>query len=249
MDVNGGQLEVIDIAGQPAWAPVVLLHSGAGSVAGWRDFPERLAEATGRRVVAYSRLGHGQSAPLRQVPGADFMHREARTTLPALLQQMRIDRCALVGHSDGASIATIFAAEFSERIPALVLMAGHYFVEDETLDAIRAAGDRYRHSGPPSVLVRIHADPEAAFRAWHDVWLSPAFRSMDLRSTLRLVRCSILVMQGVDDEFSSKAQVDSVATNAAGAVTTVMVPGGHFPHTEAAVETLDAVVRFLRLVA
>lgn len=177
------------------------------------------------------------------------MHREARTTLPALLQQMRIDRCALVGHSDGASIATIFAAEFSERIPALVLMAGHYFVEDETLDAIRAAGDRYRHSGPPSVLVRIHADPEAAFRAWHDVWLSPAFRSMDLRSTLRLVRCSILVMQGVDDEFSSKAQVDSVATNAAGAVTTVMVPGGHFPHTEAAVETLDAVVRFLRLVA
>jgi len=245
VEVSGVRLEVLDLAGDPDRLPLVLLHAGAGSVAGWRDFPQRLASATGRRLVAYSRRGHGQSDPYETQPGPAFMEKEARGPLPALLAQLGIQRCVLVGHSDGGSIAVVFAAGSPEQVAGLVLIAAHYFVEEETLEAIRAAGVRFRQSGPQPAMIRQHADPSGAFRAWHDVWLSTAFRAMDLRPQLARIHCPILVIQGADDEFSTAAQVAAVAAAASGPVSTAIVPGGHFPHSQAADATLQAIEAFL----
>jgi pimeloyl-ACP methyl ester carboxylesterase len=243
--VGDARLEASDIAGSVERDPIVLLHSAAGSVKGWGPFPQALAGETGRRVVAYSRRGHGASSRLAQLPGADFLDVEARDVVPLVLDAFGIDRCVLFGHSDGGSIAALVAAEHPSRTCALIMLAAHFFVEDVTLKGIRAAGRQHRERGPAAALVRQHDDPEGAFRAWHDVWLSSEFQTMDLRPALRRIRCPVLAIQGENDEFGTTAQLDAVKQHVTAPHRTLLVPGGHFPHRQAAAETMTAVTRFL----
>ncbi len=192
-------------SGHSSRPTIVMLHEGLGSVSMWRDFPQRLAERLQCRVLMYSRYGYGQSARLEAPRAVTYMHYEALTTLPELLEKLGIERPILFGHSDGGSIALIHAA----RYPAagVVALAPHVFVEDVSLQNIAAAKLAYETTHLRERLARYHADVDGAFRGWNDIWLHPDFRSWNIESCLPEIRCPVLVIQGVDDEYGTQEQL------------------------------------------
>lgn len=231
-----------------AGPPVVLLHEGLGSVSMWRDFPERLAQQAGRPVFAYSRWGHGGSA-LPPAPLDDqFMHREALETLPALLDAAAVEKAVLMGHSDGGSIALIFAATNPRRTAALVLEAPHVFVEDVSIVSIERARRLYETEDLRRRLARYHgANVDAAFHGWNDVWLANSFRLWNIEKFLPRVTCPMLLMQGEQDEYGTLAQVRAIEGQAGGEVETqILANCGHAPHRDQSDKVLARVAAFLR---
>jgi pimeloyl-ACP methyl ester carboxylesterase len=239
--VAGVELETVEIAGaEPA---LVFLHEGLGSVALWRDFPSRLAAATGRRALVYSRAGHGQS----DVPAGDrtprFMHEEALDVLPELLRVTGVVEPVLVGHSDGGSIALIHASR--HPVAALVLLAPHVFVEDVTVASIEEARDTFATTDLGERMRRYHRDPERTFRLWNDIWLAPEFRAWNIEDVLGGVTVPTLLIQGEHDQYGTLAQIDAIERGVAGPVSRVVLDARHAPHLEAPDETLAAAVKFL----
>ena len=233
------------IAGPATRAPIVLLHEGLGSIELWRDFPQRLAASTDRAVVAYSRYGHGRSEPLTEARTADYMHAEARIVLPELLRVLGIDAPVLFGHSDGASIALIYAASMPAAVTALVLEAPHVFVEPLTIRSIERARDAAENSDLLEKLTRYHADAAATFRGWNDIWLHPEFRQWDITALLPSVATPLLVLQGRDDEYGTPAQLSAIS-NAIRQTATVMIDAcGHSPHRSHTALVLDRARDFL----
>lgn len=197
---------------QPAGAgdpPVlVFLHEGLGSIAQWRDFPAALCRATGLAGLVYDRWGFGGSEPLELPRPRDYLEREAERALPRVLEACGVERPILVGHSDGGSIALLYAAAHPARPLACITEAAHVFVEAVTLDGIRAAADAWRTGGLPARLARYHGDKtEAVFRGWTETWLRADFRDWNIEARLPAIACPLLVIQGADDEYGSKAQV------------------------------------------
>jgi pimeloyl-ACP methyl ester carboxylesterase len=217
----------------------VLLHEGLGSVGLWRDFPGRLNAATGRRVVAFSRFGHGRSEPPPRPRTPAFFHEEALEVLPEALAQLDAPEPILVGHSDGASIALIHAGH--HPVTGIALLAPHVFVEDVSVAEIRIARERYAEGGLRERMARHHDDVDAAFRGWCDVWLDPAFRDWSLEPDAERVTCPVLLIQGVDDPYGTFEQLDRIEARVRGPVTRLELPGGHSPHLEAAEEALAAI--------
>jgi pimeloyl-ACP methyl ester carboxylesterase len=243
--LQGRRVEVLDLPG--AAPDVVLLHEGLGSVGLWRDFPAALVGATGSRVVAFSRHGHGRSESPPRPRTPRFMHDEALTVLPRLLDALEIEEPVLVGHSDGASIALIHAAAHPVR--AVVAIAPHVFVEQVGLEEIRAAKVAYERGGLRERMARHHRDPDAAFYGWNDVWLDPEFESWSLEELLPDVECPLLLIQGEDDQYGTMAQLDAIEARAAGPVERVHLACRHAPHLEAPEETVPAIAGFVRRVA
>jgi pimeloyl-ACP methyl ester carboxylesterase len=236
------RLEYVELEGEEP--PLVFLHEGLGSVALWRDFPARVAQATGRRTLVYSRLGHGDSDPAELPRTPRFMHDEALHALPALLDRLGAQQPVLVGHSDGASIALIHAAAHPVR--GLALIAPHVFVEDVTVRSIAAAREAFAGTDLRARMARYHRDAEATFRGWNDIWLAPEFRAWNIEDVLADVTCPVLVVQGADDEYGTLAQVDAVERGVRGPVRRVILEGArHAPHLEAPEETLQAVAGFV----
>ena len=229
--------------GEPA---LVFLHEGLGSVALWRDFPDRLAAETGRRALLYSRAGHGFSdvPPAPRTPR--FMHDEALDVLPAVLREAGIADPVLVGHSDGASIALIHAAEHPVR--ALVLLAPHVFVEDLSVASIAAAREAFATTGLRDRMARHHRDAEATFRLWNDIWLAPEFRDWNIEDVLAGVTAPVLLIQGEHDQYGTLAQVEAVRDGVAGPAELVVLDARHAPHLEAPEPTLAAAADFARRV-
>jgi pimeloyl-ACP methyl ester carboxylesterase len=245
--VDGKRLEVEWFAAPVADRPtIVLLHEGLGSVALWKDFPRQLARRTGWSVVAYSRYGHGNSDPLTQPRRIDFMHHEAEIVLPALLDRLEIARPVLFGHSDGASIALIFAGAFPRRAAALVLEAPHVLVEGRALASISRAREDYFSRDLPTRLAPYHADPESTFRGWNDIWLDPAFRAWNIEEYLSSIRCPVLLIQGQDDEYGTQAQLDAIARRVRDCEVLLLPGCGHSPHREQEAVTLEAAAGFIR---
>jgi pimeloyl-ACP methyl ester carboxylesterase len=240
--VQGRRLETVEIEGDAARRALVLLHEGLGSVGLWRDFPRALAGATGRRVIAFSRYGHGRSArpPAARTPA--FFHEEARDVLPALLEQVDAPEPILVGHSDGASIALIHAGE--RPVSGLALLAPHVVVEDITVNAIRETRREFEEGALRERMARHHDDPGAAFFGWCDVWLDPAFRTWSLESEARRVTAPTLLIQGSEDPYGTLDQIDRIESRVRGPVTRLVVPGGHSPHLEAAEQVVAALAEF-----
>jgi len=242
----GGALEVLEIPAAraaPESPTLVLLHEGLGSVGLWRDFPSALAEATGSRTIAFSRYGHGGSDPPPSPRTPRFMHEEARGMLPQLLRALGVEDPVLVGHSDGASIALIHAAEYPAR--AVVAMAPHVFVEEMCLVEIRGAREEYEHAGLRERLARHHRDPDAAFYGWNDVWLDPEFRAWDIADSVAEIECPLLLIQGERDQYGTMAQLDAIERLARGPVERVHLDCRHAPHLECPGETLGAVTGFV----
>ncbi|MEA2295994.1 MAG: hypothetical protein QOE86_3633 [Solirubrobacteraceae bacterium] len=245
--LDGRRIELLDLPGTDAAPALVLLHEGLGSVGLWRGFPAALAQATGARVVAFSRYGHGASDPPPRPRTPRFMHEEALDVLPRLLDAAGIAAPILVGHSDGASIALIHAA--AHPVHAAVAMAPHVFVEPLALDEIRAVKAGYETAGLRERMARHHRDPDAAFHGWNDVWLDPAFGGWSLEDVLPRITCPLLLIQGVDDQYGSMAQLDAIERAVRGPVERVHLACRHAPALEAPEATLAAVTRFVTQVA
>jgi pimeloyl-ACP methyl ester carboxylesterase len=252
LEADGRRLEAFWAGPGPAEAPtLVFLHEGLGSAGQWRDVPARLAAAAGCGALVYSRAGYGASDPLPPPWPVEFMHREALVTLPAVLDALEIERPVLVGHSDGGSIALIYAGgpgAGSDRLLGLALEAPHVFVEDVTVESIAALPAQ---EGLRDRLRRHHgANTDPVFQAWTDVWLRPEFREWNITEVLPRVACPVLVIQGEDDPYGTVAQVDAILSGVASPVETLLLPGcGHTPHREKPEETLRAMVGFARRVA
>jgi len=240
--VGGRRIEAAELAGDPARRPLVLLHEGLGSVALWRDFPQRLQAATGRRVLAFSRFGHGRSEPPPAPRTPAFFHEEALDVLPELLAQLDAAEPLLVGHSDGGSIALIHAGR--HPVAGLALLAPHVVVEEVTVEAIRQTRAAYVDDGLRDRMARHHDDPDAAFWGWCDVWLDPAFRGWSLESDAERVDAPTLLIQGADDPYGTLDQLDRIEARVRGPVERLVVPGGHSPHLEQPDVVVAAIAAF-----
>jgi pimeloyl-ACP methyl ester carboxylesterase len=245
VEIGGVRLETRWIGPPPAEAPtIVFLHEGLGSVSLWRDFPFQVAAATGCGALVYSRQGYGASDPYDGPRHADFMHREALEVLPRVLERFGLENPFLFGHSDGASIALIYAGARLGAVRGLILEAPHVFVEPVCVERIAEIAAEPAASALMRRLARRHGEnTEALFRSWTDVWLSEEFGSWNLEDYLPAVECPVLVVQGTDDEYGTLRQVEAIAAGAGGVVETLVLEGcGHAPHSERPEEVLEAVV-------
>ncbi len=234
-------IETKEIPGaEPA---LVFLHEGLGSVALWRDFPERLARATGRRALVYSRAGHGNS-PVPDTPRTPrFMHDEALEVLPELLATHGIEKPVLVGHSDGGSIALIHASR--HPVTKLVLLAPHVFVEDLSVASIAEARETFETTDLRDRMARYHRDPEATFRLWNDIWLAPEFRDWSIEDVLPAITAPVLAIQGEHDQYGTLAQIDAIEAGVSGPFQRAVLNARHAPHLEAPEETLRIAAEFV----
>ena len=232
-----------DIAGD---APVlVFLHEGLGCAAMWRDFPLRVGAAAGLPVLAYSRYGYGQSDVLASPRRPDFMHAEASEALPGVLRALAIRRPILVGHSDGASIALLHAAEHPAGQAAVVAIAPHLFVEPVTLESIAEISARFQASDLPARLARYHRDPQATFHGWADVWLAPEFPGWNIEAEVARIRCPVLALQGTRDEYGTMRQVRRIAQLCAHARWSAIEDCGHSPFVDQPERVLREIVAFV----
>jgi pimeloyl-ACP methyl ester carboxylesterase len=248
--IGGTALEVQHIPGRvdATRAPIVFLHEGLGSVAMWREWPQSVCEATGRAGIVYSRRGYGGSDPVPDVRGrgrlgVDYMHREAREVLPALLESLGIERPVLVGHSDGGSIALLHAADFP--VSACVVMAPHVIVEDKSVRAIEEARAAFESGGLRERLGRYHCDVDGAFWQWNDIWLDPAFRAFDIRAECRRITAPVLAIQGEEDPYGTLRQIDEIAPTRGPFERCVLHPCGHSPQRDQPDAARERIARFL----
>jgi pimeloyl-ACP methyl ester carboxylesterase len=246
VDVAGYRLECVRIAGRRHAPTLVFLHEGLGSAKMWKSFPARVADATACPALVYTRPGYGRSSPAPLPRGPDYMHVEALTLLPALLDHLGIADPVLIGHSDGASIALLHAGRGTRPVRALIALAPHVFVEEVSLASIAEAGRSYQTTDLRAKLARYHADPDAAFRGWNDIWLDPSFRDWNIEACLPGVRCPLLLIQGRDDEYGSAEQLDAIERQAGGQVTRLeLADCRHSPHRDQPEATLAAIVAFI----
>ncbi len=232
-----------------ASAPLlVFLHEGLGSLAMWKDFPERLCREAGVRGLVYSRPGYGRSTPLaaNEPWGVDFMHRQAHEVLPALLDVLDIVQPVwLFGHSDGGSIALLHAARYPTHVAGLVVLAPHIFVEDITITSIEQARTAWLDTDLRARLARYHDDPDSAFGGWNGIWLDPAFRRWNITDALARIRCPVLAIQGLDDEYGTLAQVRGIAEAVPGTRLLELPHCGHSPHRDQPQQVMAATKAFL----
>ena len=230
---------------------LVFLHEGLGSLSMWRDYPQRLCSALGWRGLVYSRPGYGRSTPrdADEVWRPDFMHRQADELLPALLQALDIDSSRdkpwLFGHSDGGSIALLYAAHHGRRIAGAVVLAPHTLVEDLSLASIEQAREAYLHGELRQRLARHHDDPDSAFWGWNRIWLDPGFRGWSIAAELANIQCPLLAVQGLDDEYGTLAQIHSIARHVPQARLLELAHCGHAPHRDQADVLTVAVQGFI----
>jgi pimeloyl-ACP methyl ester carboxylesterase len=232
---------------RPGAPPVVFLHEGLGSLRQWKDFPARVAARTGSAALAYSRWGYGGSESRPRPWSVDFLEHEAEAVLPALLEATGTAAPVLFGHSDGATIALMFASAFPGRVRGVISEAAHVMLEAISVDGITRARHRFLHGDLRARLHVQHGDHvDDTVLGWTENWLRPEFRAWDIRPRLRTVRCPVLLIQGRDDDFGTLDQVDAIATHVAGPVERLILDGcGHVPHRERAVEVLDAAAAFI----
>lgn len=245
----GRRLEYERFPGKPGAPTLILLHEGLGSVALWRDFPAKLAQATGRPLVVYSRYGYGRSDPIAAPHGPRYMHDEALVALPELRQALGLDDVILVGHSDGASIALIHAGSGRFPVRALIVEAPHVFVEEVSLKSITEARTLYEAGELRQRLARYHADVDSAFRGWNDAWLDPAFRDWTIAEYLPGVTCPVLAIQGDGDEYGTLDQIAAIERGVKGPFAKLVLRHcRHSPHRDQEAAVLEAMAEFIERV-
>lgn len=245
--LGGSELEYRMIGPQPDEAPtIVMLHEGLGSVALWGDFPAKLQAATGAGVFVYSRAGYGASTPAKLPRPVNYMHVEALEVLPQLLDAIGFRRGMLLGHSDGASIAAIYAgAHQDHRLHGVLLIAPHFVTEEVGLASIAATREAYESADLRAKLARWHQDVDNAFYGWNDAWLDPAFRNWDISEYLAYVRVPLAIVQGTADQYGTMRQIEIAREECYCPVDVTMISGaGHSPFREAPGPALAAIAGF-----
>ncbi len=251
VEANGRRLAIRRIGRWTADDPVlVLLHEGLGSISMWRDFPDALADATGLPALVYDRYGHGRSEPLALPRPQDFLDVEATATLPRLLAATGIDRPILIGHSDGGTIALLYAAAFPDRPLACITEAAHVVLEPLTCAGVTAVAERWRTD--PDFRARLgrhHVAVEPMVQGWTGVWLAPERQGWQMLDRLAAVTCPVLVVQGDRDEHGTEAQVGAITDGVGGPAEHFIVPGcGHVPHHEARAAVVERMAAFIAAV-
>lgn len=244
---DGKRLEAVAYGPPPEEAPtIVMLHEGLGCVELWRDFPARLAAGTGWGAFAYSRAGYGRSDPVDLPRPLDYMTREARFSLPTVLEAIRFQRGILLGHSDGASIAAIYAGErFDGRVDGLALMAPHVFTEAPGLASIAEARRAYKAGDLRAKLARYHAHVDSAFLGWNGAWLDPGFMAWNIEDAIGRWRVPALLIQGADDQYGTLAQIRAIEARTPAPVASLILDAcRHSPQIDQPQAALDAIVRF-----
>lgn len=248
IEIGGAKLEYRTIPAPASDAPtLVFLHEGLGSAALWRDFPDKLARRIGAPALIYSRRGYGRSSPLTGPRAPSFMHDEALQVLPSVLDHLGIGRAILVGHSDGASIALIHAANHPSRIAAAALMAPHVMVEPISVQSIAKITETYEKTDLRSRLARYHDHVDDAFLGWSRIWLSPQFRSWSLGEECTKLTTPALLIQGENDEYGTLAQIDAIesAATKADIRRVVLSNCGHSPWRDQEAAVIDAIADFV----
>ncbi len=248
IDVNGVPLEGKWFGAASSGPMIVMLHEGLGSVSTWRDFPQQLAEATHMRIFAYSRASYGASPEVKLPREVNYMHREALDVLPGVLEAIGFERGVLLGHSDGGSIATIYAGSVQDhRVRGLVLIEPHFFVEDVNLAAIQQTAENYKTTNLREKLARHHKNVDNAFEGWRSAWLHPKFKeSFNIRDSLAHIRVPILMIKGEHDPYSTLAQLEVAREDTYCPLEGVIIPGaGHSPQRDAPAMTLEVISNFL----
>jgi pimeloyl-ACP methyl ester carboxylesterase len=247
--VGACDLEYRMIGPAPEDAPtIVMLHEGLGSVGLWGDFPDRLQAATGFGVLAYSRAGYGASTPVKLPRPLHYMHIEALEVLPKLLDQIGFRRGLLLGHSDGASIAAIYAGGVADhRVRGVAMVAPHFVVEDISVTSIAEIKTAYEATDLKVKLARWHNDVDNAFYGWNGAWLDPKFRAWDISEYLAYIRVPVAIVQGINDQYGTIRQIETAEEECYCPVEVTMIPGaGHSPHRDAPEATLNAISEFAR---
>lgn len=247
LKIGASDLEYRMIGPAPEEAPtIVMLHEGLGSAALWGDLPEKLQAATGAGVFVYSRAGYGASTPVKLPRPLEYMHIEALDVLPDLLDQIGFRRGLLLGHSDGASIAAIYAGGVADhRVRGVVMIAPHFIVEDISVRSIAEIKKAYETTELKSKLKRWHGDVDNTFYGWNGAWLDPKFRSWDISEYLAYIRVPVAILQGADDQYGTIRQVEIAREECYCPVDVTIIPGaGHSPHREAPEATLNAISDF-----
>jgi pimeloyl-ACP methyl ester carboxylesterase len=248
IQVGDTRLELVRLSsahpreGSPA---IVFLHEGLGSVAMWRDFPQRVADASGCEAIVHSRAGYGRSDPAKLPRDTRYMHDEGLTVLPALLDALEIERPILFGHSDGGSIALICAGGTATPLSGVIAMAPHVMVEDLSVTSIAQAKVAWQTTDLPARLGKHHADVEAAFWGWNDIWLHPDFRAWNIEEYLPHIDCPVLAIQGEDDEYGTMAQIDRIAVQARDVELVKLADCRHSPHKDQPEAVIAAVGEFI----
>lgn len=228
----------------------MFLHEGLGSLSLWRDFPALLAERTGCAAVVYSRYGNGFSDVLHEPRSTRYMHDEALVTLPALLAALALDDVVLFGHSDGASIAIVFAAEHPDAVRGTILEAPHLFVEDLSVRSIAAIRHEYAQGSLRERMRRYHAGVDRTFYGWNDIWLAPEFRDWNIEEYAARMQPPALAIQGAGDEYGTLAQVEAIARLSRGAVDRLTLAGcGHAPHRDRTAFVLETAAAWITALA
>lgn len=241
-------VERIEPGGSAGGPTLVFLHEGLGSISQWKDFPAQLCALTGLPGLVYERWGFGHSEALDQPRTPRYLYHEALDSLPEVLERGQISsKPILIGHSDGGSIALLFAASYPDRPLGIITEAAHVFVEEITLRGIRNAVHLYETTDLPQRLARHHGDKtESIFRGWSDIWLSSAFRDWNIEAELTKINCPTLIIQGEDDEYGTPAQVETIAKQVPGPVKTLLIPNcAHVPHHQAPDRVLAEMGRFI----
>ncbi len=248
LDLGDQQLEYRFIGSQPAAAStLVLLHEGLGCVGLWGDFPDKLAAMTKCGVFVYSRAGYGKSSTISLPRPLTYMHAEAQRVLPRVLETINFQGGLLIGHSDGASIAAIYAGSVQDaRVNGVALIAPHFFVEQKGIAEIEKAKVAYEAGNLREKLARWHTHVDAAFLGWNGAWLDPEFRKWNIEEFLPRIQCPVLAMQGVDDQYGTDAQIKAVQQKCRVPVDIAMLPGvQHSPHREAPDVAVTKIAEFV----
>lgn len=224
---------------------LVFLHEGLGSIAMWRDFPSRVAHATGCTALVYSRYGYGNSAPLQEPRGVRYLHEEALLALPELLDKLDVDTPILLGHSDGGSIALIHAGAGTRPVAGVITLAAHVMVEDISVSSIAKAKEAYEGTDLREKLMRHHADVDSAFWGWNRIWLNPDFRAWNIEEYLSRITCPVLAIQGEDDEYGSMEQLARIGRQVADADLWTLKDCRHSPHRDQPEAVIEAITFFV----
>lgn len=226
-----------------------MLHEGLGSVSLWRDFPQQLAQATGGNVIVYSRHGYGKSAPVEESRAVRYMHDEALIVLPQLLDALEVEKPILFGHSDGGSIALIYAGGSGRPVSGVIALAPHVFIENLSVDSIAATKVAYETTHLRDRLARHHDDVDGVFWGWNDIWLNPDFRAWNIEEYLPGIACPVLVIQGEEDEYGTMEQVRRIERGTKHVQTLCLTECRHSPHRDQPQRVLSAVARWMSTVA
>lgn len=246
VDIDGIRLHVKKIESKSQRPPLIFLHDSLGCISVWRDFPERLCKASRRSGIVYDRQGYGESQPFSRTRDKDYLEREA-DILAKLILELKLGKSVLFGHSDGGSIALIAAAKSPELVAGVITEGAHVFVEEITLEGIRHAQKLFAETDLRGRVQKYHGEKtDGVISAWIDTWLSPEFSDFNMEHFLPSIKCPVLAIQGVGDEYGSEKQVDAIVAQVSGPSHKDMVKfARHTPHKEAFDYTLQTTSAYI----